>query len=166
MEIKISSHLDSSKILLCGEYESIKDCLEKNRGANLEGANLRGANLRGANLRGANLGGANLRGANLEGANLGGANLRGANLRGANLGGANLRGAKNYYTSHDSALEIIRRQDIKYFSDKEWAIIGKIATHRLCWEKITIDYKSSLSIFKKLDKLGYGEFLKKFKGEL
>ena len=91
-------------IILCGEYESIKDCLEKNRGANLDGAYLGGANLdgaylegaylRGAYLEGANLGGANLRGANLGGANLDGAYLEGAYLRGAYLGGAYLEGAK------------------------------------------------------------------------
>jgi hypothetical protein len=31
MEIKIVSRYDSSKVLLCGEYESVKECLEKNR---------------------------------------------------------------------------------------------------------------------------------------
>jgi uncharacterized protein YjbI with pentapeptide repeats len=92
MKIKIKDRY-TEKIILCGEYESIKNCIEKNRGANLEGANLGGANLRGANLEGANLRGANLGDANLEGANLEGANLRGANLEGANLGGANLEGA-------------------------------------------------------------------------
>ena len=60
-------------IILCGEYESIKDCLEKNRGANLDGAYLGGANLDGAYLEGANLGGAYLRGAYLGGAYLEGA---------------------------------------------------------------------------------------------
>jgi len=29
MEIKIVSLRDSSKVLLCGEYESVKECLEK-----------------------------------------------------------------------------------------------------------------------------------------
>ena len=62
MKIKIKDRY-TEKIILCGEYESIKNCIEKNRGANLEGANLGGANLRGANLEGANLRGANLRGA-------------------------------------------------------------------------------------------------------
>ena len=54
-EIKIVSRWDSSKVLLCGKYESIKDCLEKNRGANLGGANLGGADLRSADLGGAYL---------------------------------------------------------------------------------------------------------------
>ena len=57
-EIKIVSRWDSSKILICGKYESVKDCLEKNKGADLRGADLEGANLRGAYLEGADLIGA------------------------------------------------------------------------------------------------------------
>ncbi len=133
MKIEIRNRLDN-KIILCGEYEGIKDCLEKNKGADLGGANLRGAD------------------------------LRDADLGDAFLGDADLGGAKNYFTSHDFALEIIRRQDIKHFSDKEWAIIGKISVHKICWEEITQHYKSALSIFKKLEKLGYGEYLNKFQG--
>ena len=93
MKIKIVSRWDSNKVLLVGKYESIKDCLEKNRGANLRGADLWDADLRGANLRGANLRGAYLRGANLRDADLRRANLRGANLRGANLRRADLENA-------------------------------------------------------------------------
>jgi len=52
MKIKIVSRWDSNKVLLVGKYESIKDCLEKNRGAYLRGAYLEGADLRGADLRG------------------------------------------------------------------------------------------------------------------
>ena len=72
MKIEIKHRFDSSKILVCGEYESIKECLEKSvelrkdlRGAYLSGADLRGANLRGADLRGAYLRGADLRGEKL-----------------------------------------------------------------------------------------------------
>ena len=75
MKIKIKNRL-TNEVILCGEYESIKDCLEKNRDADLRGADLGGAYLRGADLRGADL-----RGANLTGADLRGANLRGANLK-------------------------------------------------------------------------------------
>ena len=57
MNIEIKNRF-TNKIILCGEYESIKDCLEKNRGTNLEGADLRGTNLEGAYLRGAYLEGA------------------------------------------------------------------------------------------------------------
>ena len=102
MHIEIKNRF-SGEIIICGEYESIKDCLQRNRGADLGGAdligaylidaNLRGANLIDANLRGANLIGAYLIDANLGGADLGGADLGGADLRGANLRGANLRGA-------------------------------------------------------------------------
>lgn len=185
-EIKIVSRYDSSKVLLCGKYESVKDCLEKNRGANLEGANLGGANLEGANLEGANLwcanlwcaylGGANLRGAylrgaNLEGAylwgaNLEGANLRGAYLRGANLRGANLEGAKSYYSSHDFCFELIRRQDVKFLTDKEWVLIGVLSVHRFCWETIKKKHgKVALSVAKKLKKIGYGEYYDKLMGK-
>jgi hypothetical protein len=83
----------TNKVIISGKYESIRSCLEKNRGANLRGADLIDADLRGANLRGADLIGADLRGANLRGANLIDADLRGANLIDANLRGADLRGA-------------------------------------------------------------------------
>ena len=52
MKIEIKNRFNGS-IILCGEYESIKDCLEKNKGADLSMANLYGANLSGADLSGA-----------------------------------------------------------------------------------------------------------------
>ena len=174
MNIKIVSRYDESKILLCGEYESIKDCLEKNRGAYLGGAdlgdaNLRDANLRGAYLRGADLGGAYLRGADLEGANLRGADLGGADLGDANLGGADLRGAdlegaKNYVSSHDFFAEIIRRQILETFTEKEWAMIGQITIHRLCWGDIKKRYgKEIMPVFEKLSKTGFDKWEIKYK---
>ena len=170
----------TGKIIISGKYKSIKDCLVKNRdayledadlrgvyledanleGAYLEGADLRGADLRSANLRGVYLGVANLEGAYLEGANLRSANLRGVYLEGAYLEGANLEGAEAYYNSIDFAAEIIRRQPIKYFTDKEWTIIGQIVIKRYCWKDIKKLYgKEIIPIFKKLKKLGYGEYL-------
>ena len=138
MQIEIRNLYDD-KVILCGEYESIKDCLEKNLGAYLEGANLEGAYLRGANLVD-------------------------ANLVGANLVGANLRGAKEYYNSHDFWVELIRRQEVKTFTDKEWAIIGQIYVHRLCWDSIKKRYgKRIMPIFKKLSKSGFNEFENKYK---
>jgi len=92
-EIKIVSRWDSSKIIVCGKYESIKDCLQENRSADLQGADLQGADLQGAYLRGADLQGADLQGADLQGADLRGADLQGADLQGADLQGADLRGA-------------------------------------------------------------------------
>ena len=59
MEIEIKNRFTGS-IILCGEYESIKECLEKNRDAYLEGADLRGADLEGANLEGADYNGEKL----------------------------------------------------------------------------------------------------------
>ena len=73
MKIKIVSRWDSGKVILCGDYESVKDCLEKNKGADLRGANLGGADLRGAYLRGADLRGADLRDVYLRCADLSGA---------------------------------------------------------------------------------------------
>jgi len=164
MKIKIVSRWDSNKVLLVGKYESIKDCLEKNRGAYLRGAYLEGADLRGAYLRGADLRGAYLRGASLEGADLEGADLRGASLRGAYLRGADFRDVKNYLNSHDIWIEIIRRQPTKDFTDKEWSIIGQIITHKLCWDSIKKRYgKKIMPIFKKLSKLGFDEWEKYYK---
>ena len=161
MEIKIVSRYDSSKILLCGEYESIKDCLEKNKDANLRDAYLWGADLRGANLRDANLWGADLEGADLRSADLEGANLEGADLRSADL-----EGAKNYVNSHDFFQAIIRKQDSKLFTEKEWACIGQICIHRLCWDSISKRFnKTAMNIFKKLSKVGFDEWEKKYKEE-
>ena len=113
MQIEIRNLYDD-KVILCGEYESIKDCLEKNLGAYLEGANL--------------------------------------------------RGAKEYYNSHDFWVELIRRQEVKTFTDKEWAIIGQIYVHRLCWDSIKKRYgKRIMPIFKKLSKSGFNEFENKYK---
>ena len=142
-EIKIVSRYDENKIILCGQYENIKDCLEENLGAYLRGAYLEGAYLRGAYLEGAN--------------------LRGAYLEGAYLRGANLRGAKEYVNSHDFWIEIIRKQPLETFTEKEWAIIGQIITHRLCWGSIKKRYgKKIMPIFKKQTKAGFTEWEKKY----
>jgi hypothetical protein len=83
-------------VILCGKYESMKDCLEQNKKADLYGADLHGADLHGADLHGAYLHGADLHGADLHGADLHGAYLHGAYLHGANLQGAKLYGADLY----------------------------------------------------------------------
>lgn len=56
----------TDKVIIEGEYESIKDLLEKNRGADLNVADLNGADLRRVDLHGADLRGANLRRAKIE----------------------------------------------------------------------------------------------------
>jgi hypothetical protein len=134
------------------------------RGANLGGAYLGGAYLRGANLEGAYLRGANLRGAYLGGANLGGANLGGANLRGAYLRGANLRGAKEYSELHEFFYEVIRREKIETFTEKEWSFVGKISIHRLCWTQIKKRFgKEMLRVFEVIKERGYGEYYERYK---
>jgi hypothetical protein len=64
MKIEIKNRFNY-EIILCGEYESIKDALEKNR-ASLDGASLYRASLNGASLDGASLDRASLYGASLE----------------------------------------------------------------------------------------------------
>jgi len=44
MNIEIKNRF-TGNIIIAGEYGSIRDALEKNRGADLRGANLRGANM-------------------------------------------------------------------------------------------------------------------------
>jgi len=139
MEIKIVSRWDNNKVLLVGKYKNIKDCLEKNRDADLRDADLRGADLENADLRD-------------------------ADLRGAYLRDADLRGAENYLNSHDIWIELISRQPIKDFTSTEWSIIGQIITHRLCWDSIKKRYgKKIMPVFKKLSKLGFDEWEKYYK---
>jgi len=183
-EIKIVSRWDRNKIIVCGQYESIKDCLEENGTADLSGAYLSGANLSGAYLPGAYLYGADLSGADLSGADLyranlyraylyganlfraylSGANLSGANSFGVNLYRANLFGVKNYVNSHDVFAEIIRRCKVENFTTAEWAIIGVINVHRICWDAIKSRYgKKAMSIFEKLSKEGFSEWEENYK---
>ncbi len=184
MNIEIK-HRFTLKILVSGDYGSVKDCLEKNRGADLKGADLKGADLEGAYLRGADLGGAYLRGAYLGGADLGGADLKGADLggadlggadlkgadlrgaylggadlRGAYLGGADLRGAKSYRDSHAIFEEIVRRQRVSVFTDIEWSAIAQIIIHRLCWDSILKRFSDVVPhIFAVLAEAGFNEWL-------
>ena len=178
MKIEIKNRFTGT-VILCGEYESIRDCLERNKeadlwGAYLQGANLqeaslqeaslRGANLQEASLRGANLRGADLQEASLRGADLQGANLQGANLRGANLRGANLRGAEGYSERHVFFQEVVRQQKSDIFTIEEWSIIGQICIHGLCWGSIKKRFnKKALKIFKKLSKVGFTEWEDKYK---
>uniref|UniRef100_A0A6M3JAG2 Pentapeptide repeat-containing protein n=2 Tax=viral metagenome TaxID=1070528 RepID=A0A6M3JAG2_9ZZZZ len=174
MKVEIKNRFTGS-IIISGDYDSIKDCLEKNRGADLRDANLRGADLRDANLRGADLGYADLGGANLRGADLGradlrdaylgGADLRDANLRGAYLGDANLRGAylrgaEGYVNSHEVFQEIVRRQSVSVFSEAEWSAIAQITIHRLCWDSIKKRFPAVMfHIFEILALAGFDEWL-------
>jgi hypothetical protein len=124
------------------------------------------ANLRNADLSDADLSDANLRNADLSDADLINANLINANLRNANLRNANLSDAKNYSENHDFFFELIRRKKRESFSTKQWAIMGQIAIHRLCWESIMKPENASiLSVLEELEKDGFGEYLKKFREE-
>ena len=84
---------DDARIIISGEYESIKDCLEKNKNKSFYMADLRSADLRSANLRSADLSSADLRFADLRFADLRSADLSFADLRSADLNSADLRSA-------------------------------------------------------------------------
>ncbi|MBU2060085.1 MAG: pentapeptide repeat-containing protein, partial [Gammaproteobacteria bacterium] len=115
-----------------------------------------GAYLGGADLRSADLGSADLGGADLRSADLGSAYLRSADLRGADLGGA-----KNYQDSHDIFKEIVRRQKVDTFTSAEWAAIGQITIHTLCWDTIKKRFGDVMGhIFEILAKEGFDEWLK------
>ena len=134
-EVKIVSRYDSSKVLVCGNYESVKDCLEKNRD------------------------GVNFSGADLSGADLSGAYLSGANFYGANFYGANLSGIKNYSEKHSVFIQLIQNNSRK-FTQKQQEVASTIFAFTLCWKSIKKRYnKESTLIFKKLAKLGWDEYL-------
>src|SRR3990167_651022 len=59
---------DNSEIIICGEYESVKDCLERNKDKSFYRADLRSADLSSADLRSANLRSADLSSADLRSA--------------------------------------------------------------------------------------------------
>ena len=112
MKVEIK-HRYSGNIILCGEYESIKDCLEQHRGADLRGAYLADAYLRGANLRGADLRGAYLVGAYLKGA------------KGIKLPIITILGSKHFLFYHTGKIKIgcIEETVTKWLSD--YKKIGK-----------------------------------------
>ena len=86
MKIEIRDRWDSDKVIVSGDYGSLRECVVE---AVKSGADLSRANLFGADLSGADLSRANLFGADLFGANLFGANLYRAKLSGA--GNANFQ---------------------------------------------------------------------------
>ena len=147
MKVEIKNRFND-KIILSGKYKSIKDCLEKNRDADLSYSDLSYSNLSNSNL---------------SYSNLSDSNLSYSDLSNSNLRDSNLRGSKNYSESHDFFQEIAKRQKVDTFTQKEWSIIGQIIIHRLCWDTIKKRFnKSAMGIFKKLKKVGFGEWSGKY----
>jgi len=109
--VEIKNRYNGS-IIIAGEYESIKDALQKNKDADLSSANLRYADLSSADLSSADLSYANLSYANLSYADLSYANLRYANLRYADLSYANLRYADLRYA--DLSYANLSSADLSY----------------------------------------------------
>ena len=86
MKIEIKNKING-KIILCGEYESVADCINKNSSADLSYADLSYADLSSADLSSADLSSADLRSADLSSADLRYADLSSADLRSADLFG-------------------------------------------------------------------------------
>ena len=173
MNQAIKNRFTGEIIIKADEYPSTKKACENNR-ANLHGSDLHNANLQNADLHGANLGGADLGGANLRGADLHRADLLGADLHRADLDGAYLDGtklrcadlccAKNYHTSHYLFAELIKREPVETFKNKEWAMIGQILVYRMCWNDIKKRFgKKILRIGKILAEKGFDEYLNQYK---
>jgi hypothetical protein len=86
------------------------------------------------------------------------------NLWGADLEGADLEGVKNYSESHEVFQEIIRQQKCDTFTNSDWAIVGQIIVHRLCWDTIKNKFgKKAMTVFKKLSACGYREWEEVYK---
>lgn len=92
----------------------------------------------------------------LEVANLGDANLRGADLRDADLGDI-----KNYKNIHEIFYELTRKENRKNITELQWADIGKICIHRLCWDSI-VKLKNIKQVFEMIAEKGFGEYLEEF----
>ena len=91
-----------------------------------------------------------------------GAYLGDANLSCAYLNGAYLSGIKSYAQSHDIFAQLVR-DNLTKFSVAEQAIAFRIVGLRLCWQSIRKEYgKKIVPVFRKLDKLGWGEYLKEW----
>ena len=141
MKIEIKNKWNGN-IIIAGEYESIKDALQKNRGADL-----RGADLGDADLRGANLGDANLRDANLVGAN-----LRGA--KGISIPIITIIGSKHTFFSMDGNIRIgCEKWPVDYWL-KNYLSIGEnndYTPEEITEYKIYIDMIANLKKEKKQD---------------
>ena len=158
VKIEIKNRWDD-KVIISGQYESVKDCLEQNSDANLSGANLRDAYLKGANLSDYDLRDSDLRDANLSDSDLSYSDLSGADLRGSDL--SNI---KNYSESYDIFYELVSRQKVEVFTPSQWSYIGIILIYRICWDAIKKRFgKKILPVVKKLDKSGFGEYLTRYK---
>ena len=92
MDIKIKNRF-TNEIIIEGKYKSVKDCLEKNKNANLKNAYLSNAYLKNANLSNAYLKNANLSNSYLKNADLENAYLKNADLENADLENADFKNA-------------------------------------------------------------------------
>ena len=173
MHIEIKNRW-TSQIIISGDYKSIKECLEKNRGSdlrysdlsysdlsysNLSGSDLSCSDLRYSNLSYSDLSCSNLRYGNLSYGNLSYSDLRYSDLIGSNLSCSDLIGSKNYRELHDIFQEVVRRQAVSVFLDTEWSAIAQITIKRLCWNAIKKRFSDVMPhIFEVLAEAGFAEW--------
>ena len=113
----------TGEIIIAGKYANIKDCLKKNRDADLCDADLRDADLRGADLRDADLCDADLRGANLRGTDLHGTDLRGTDLSGVKNFFSAAKWLKENFETDSKGIIVYKAMTKKYNTNPEhWKI--------------------------------------------
>jgi len=172
----------TNEVIISGEYENIKDCLEKNSSAYLRSvdlrfadlhsvdlrfADLRFADLRSADLRSADLRFADLRSVDLRSAYLRSADLRSADLRSADLHSADLRSADLRFADLHSAY--LRSADLR-FADLRFVDLHSADLHfveglgtlqqqimyNLMYNLLQLPIKGKYILYKKVNKIKNG----------
>ena len=128
---------------------SLKDCLDKNRGEdfscinfsllgvagssfadiNLSNSSFIGVSLYGSDFSAANLSFVKFKGADLQYANLCGSVVFHTDFSGCSLKDTKIEGIKEYSENHHIFFELISRSTPEFFNVNEWAIIGKLILH-------------------------------------
>jgi uncharacterized protein YjbI with pentapeptide repeats len=133
----------SNEIILAGEYENIRDAVEKNKSnlrfsdlsnSDLSNSNLSNSNLRYSNLSNSNLSNSNLSCSDLSCSDLSCSDLSGSDLSGSDLSGSDLSGSNLNWQSHDLIAEILLRSAGDDYEKR--SIAGLILISRdWCWDK-------------------------------
>ena len=154
------------------DYESIIEAASLDSksliGSCIKNLDLSNKSFTGIDFTGVNFTNSNLLGVTFCGANLSWTNLTGANIHIANFEGTNFRetvldGIRNYSTSHIIFLELIKRLGLDHLSKSQLAGICKIMMYKNCYNTIIIKFgQKPLAVFKKLSKIGFSEYEKKY----
>jgi len=105
---------------------------------------------------------AKLFGVNFIECDFGNADLQGEAFLYSCFKNAKIDNFKGYHNSLSIFIEIIKRQQSKYFTDVEWAAIGKIIALDLCYKSQRKHAADVESIYKKIADLGWPEFFEQY----